>query len=79
MEITIQGKKYKISREKIEKAIKGGTPQRVTKYAVSIHGQLFPIKQVISETLQIPLMEFGTMTAYRILRYLDYKILVNKT
>jgi len=75
VEVTIRGKKYRITEREIVGALSDKKPQRVVKYSVSINGKLFPIKQVISVTLRIPPMEFGTMIAYQILKELGFEII----
>jgi nitrogen regulatory protein PII-like uncharacterized protein len=74
MQVTVRGKKYEITKEKVIEAVRDITPQRVVTYSVSINEQVFPIKQVLSVTLGIPPMEFGTMTAYQILQDLGFTI-----
>ena len=74
VEVTIRGEEYEITRRKITEALRGKKPRRVVKYSVSIDGKLFPVKQVVAVTLQISPMEFGTTTAYQILRGLGFEI-----
>ena len=74
MEATIRGKKYEITKPEVIGALRDIEPQRVSRYSVMVDGRPFPIKQVISVTLGIPPMEFGTMTAYQILRGLGFEV-----
>jgi hypothetical protein len=75
VEVTIQKRKHIITKEKVEKSMKDLTPNRIVVYSVSINNKVFPIKQVISVTLGISPMEFGTSTAYQILQHLGFKII----
>ena len=74
MEITIRGKKYSITKEKVEKAVRNVVPERISKYSVLLHNKPYPIKQVFAATLGISPMEFGTLTAYQVLQNLGFEI-----
>ena len=75
VEVTIRGKKYLISHDKVERSLEHVGPQRISKYSISLNSKLFPIKQVIAASLEISPMEFGTSVAYQILQDLGFKII----
>ena len=75
VEVTIRGKKYEVTRKKIERSLRDLSPRRVSMYSVSFDNRLFPIKQVVAETLKISPLVFGTSTAYQILVDLGFVII----
>jgi hypothetical protein len=74
---TISGTKYVLSRDQVEKALKGLNAQPISKYAVKIGSKRFPPKQVLAEALNIPLIAFTTQYAYNVLSRLGFEIEVN--
>jgi hypothetical protein len=74
VEVTIRGRKYQVSREKVEDSLKDVLPQRISKYSVLVNGGSFPIKQVVAVALGLSPMEFGSSTAYQILQDLGFEI-----
>lgn len=71
---TLRGKQYSIEMKDVENAMKGVEPGKIQKYAVRVNGKLYPIKQVIRETIDLTSADFTAHDAYRILRAIGYPI-----
>jgi len=75
MKVTIRGKFYNITKEKVEENLRGIEPEEgKAKYFVEIGGKEFPIKQVLSRTLNLSKAIFNTQHAFDILTRLGLKI-----
>ena len=75
MKVVIRGKFYNITKEKVEENLRGIEPEEgKTKYFVEIGGTEFPIKQVLSRTLNLSKATFTTQHAFDILTRLGLKI-----
>ena len=75
MKVVIRGKFYTITKEKVEENLRGIEPEEgKVKYFVEIKGTKFPIKQVLSRTLNISKVTFTTQHAFDILTRLGFKI-----
>jgi len=75
MRTTILGKFYSITKEKVEENLRGIEPEEgKAKYFVEIGGTEFPIKQVLSRTLNFSKATFTTQHAFDILTRLGLKI-----
>jgi len=74
MQVTIRSKKYNITREVIERRMRGFEPEEGRVYFVEINGKEYPIKQVIKRVLNLPVAGFNTQDAYNILDRLNFKI-----
>ncbi len=75
MKVVIRGKFYNITKEKVEENLRGIEPEEgKTKYFVEIGGTKFPIKQVLSRTLNLSKATFTTQHAFDILTRLGLKI-----
>ena len=75
MQVTIRGKKYNITRDAIEKRMRGVEPEGGRVYFVEINGKEYPIKQVIKRVFNLPMAGFNTQDAYGILTRLGFKII----
>lgn len=71
---TIGGNKILLSKESVEAAMRGVSPERVYKYRVEIHGETYPIKQVICVAAQLPPAAFISTDAFRILKTLGFHV-----
>lgn len=75
MKVVIRGKFYNITKEKVEETLRGIEPEEgKAKYFVEIGGTEFPIKQVLSRTLNLSKATFTTQHAFDILTRLGFKI-----
>ena len=70
----LRGKAFKLERKDVENAVKGKEPGPVYKYAVTIGGKEWPIKQVVGLATQLQSAEFTAHDAYRVLRKIGYGI-----
>lgn len=74
MKFIIKGKNYETAMENIINSMKNIDPEPVKIHYIKIGNKEYPIKQVISETLNIPRISFTSMYAYNILEKLGFKI-----
>ena len=77
MLFVIRGKTYDITREKVEKAVKGKTPNGRdgrNKFYVEFGVQQFPIKQVLHLVTEMRNGQFHAGDADRVLTKLEYEI-----
>jgi hypothetical protein len=75
MEFILRGETIKLTREGVEKAVKGKKPGPIRKYAIRLYDKEYPIKQVLSLAVHRSVAEFTAHDAYRILRKLDFGII----
>lgn len=76
MKFILRGMTFNLEKEDMIKAVKGTEPGQVRKYAVRIGTKEYPIKQVIKLATKLSLADFTAHDAYRILRKLDFGIVV---
>ena len=76
MRIILRGKAYDITRQDIEAKLRAISPEvgGKVKYFVKIGGKQFPVKQVLSQVLNLPRAGFTTPDAYSILQRLGFEI-----
>lgn len=75
--VTNNGKRFVLSRLGVENTMKEVAPQRVIKYGVVIHGQEYPVRQVLAVATRTPEIEWSTTNAYRLLQKLGFEILIH--
>jgi len=74
MRFVIRGREYEITKEEILERMRGVEPKEIRKYYVEVNGREYPIKQVISETLNVELIAFTSMDAFGILSRLGFDV-----
>ena len=75
MRTAILGKSYKITKADIEQNLRGIEPEEgKAKYFVEIGGKKYPIKQALSQTLNLARVAFTSQQAFGILTKLGLKI-----
>ena len=74
MRFTIRRRKYEITKEEVLERIRNVEPREIRKYYVEVNGREYPIKQVISETLNIELIGFTSMDAFGVLSRLGFDV-----
>ncbi len=82
MRITINGKQYHIERRDVMDATQSvmpAIPDRRNKYFVGLHDRTYPIEQVLQLVTGLPVAEFISDDAYRVLARLDFDILDQAT
>lgn len=72
-----------LEKEDVLKAVKDLLPGPIRKYAIKIHGEKYPIKQVLSITAkrngyQLEVAQFTAHDAYRVLKKLGFDIMVEE-
>lgn len=65
--VRVNGVDYDIDSEKILRLAARLEPKGIDKYWVKLQGRRFPPKQIVSELLDIPLVDFTSMDAGRVL------------
>lgn len=68
------GKRYELTRSKVEEALRNIVPRPLDKYYVTVNGRNYPPKQVLSVVLEKPLVTFTTMDAQRVLSSLGLDV-----
>ncbi|MGD0470984.1 MAG: hypothetical protein ABSA54_21625 [Terriglobales bacterium] len=72
--VRLNGVNYEIDSEKITRVAARLEPKAIDKYWVKIQGRRFSPKQVVSELLKVPLVDFTTMDATRILGAVGFEV-----
>ena len=78
LQVANRGKTFTLSLAGVEASLLDVEPERVTKYGVEIHGQEYPVLQVIAAASGIPKIEWSTVNAYRILQKMGFEILIHE-
>lgn len=77
MQITISGKQYHIERRDVltaTKSVMPTVPDSRNKYFVRLHDRSYPIKQVLHLVTGLPVADFISDDAYRVLNRLGFEI-----
>ena len=72
--VRLNGVNHEIDSEKITRLAARLEPKGIDKYWVKIQGRKLPPKQVVSELLNVPLVDFTTMDATRILGAVGFQV-----
>ena len=72
--VRLNGVIHQIDSEKITRLAARLEPKGIDKYWVKIQGRKLPPKQVVSELLNVPLVDFTTMDATRILGAVGFQV-----
>src|SRR6201987_4336017 len=72
--VRLNGVNHQIDSEKITRLAARLEPKGIDKYWVKIQGRKLPPKQVVSELLNVPLVDFTTMDATRILGAVGFQV-----
>jgi hypothetical protein len=73
--ITLNGKKYEVTKEQLIEAVKGKEPKPIKSYYILIEKKKYPIKQPVALLLKVPTIAFTSMDAYRVLDKLGIEVL----
>lgn len=76
MRFVLRGQVLNLEKEDITKAVRGESPGAIRKYAVTLNGKEYPIKQVLGAATGLPSAEYTAHDAYRILKKLGFDIQV---
>lgn len=74
MQFILRGQTFDISREKVLAVTESVEPEPLVRYAVGIHGQWYPPKQVLSLVTELPVAAFTTQDAYRTMQRLGLTV-----
>lgn len=75
IDFTLDGTRYKLTREGVIRAMRKQIPGRIQTWAVDVEGVRFPVKQVLAQALQIPVTSFISTRAQDLLRKLEFDVL----
>ncbi len=65
---TVGGKAFAVSRDEIERKLKGVQPEPIRQYYVTVNGRDYPVKQAVEVYTGLLRSGFTTQDAIRILR-----------
>lgn len=77
-QVTNRGRTFRLSRAGVEASLQNVMPDRVTKYGVEVHGQEYPVRQVLAAATGTPKIEWTTANAYRILQKLGFEVVIHE-
>ncbi len=70
MEVVLRGQSFSVSVEDVVRVTDGVRPESLVRYAVKLHDQWYPPKQVLSLVTGLPVAAFTTQDAYRTMQRL---------
>ncbi len=73
MDFTLKRIRYSLTKEQVEKVMKGVSPEEIREHCVEIGGVLFPVKQVLSVALRLQKLDFTSMDARNILSRIGFE------
>jgi hypothetical protein len=65
---TVGGQGFSISRDEIERKLKGVRPESIRQYYVTVNGRDYPVKQAVEVSVGLLRSGFTTQDAIRVLR-----------
>jgi len=68
MSFVVGGKSFSISRDEIERKLKGVQPEPIRQYYVTVNGKDYPVKQALELAAGLLRSGFTTQDAIRVLR-----------
>jgi hypothetical protein len=71
---TVGGKSFSISREEVERSLKGVQPEPIRQYYVTVNGRDYPVKQAVEVSASLLRSGFTTQDAIRILRKFGFPL-----
>ena len=74
LQFTHKAKRYELTKEDFERAVRNVPPARVQKYSVKINRKVYPTRQVVALGTGRPSIEFTSAAAYRILQKYGFEI-----
>lgn len=75
MNLIVRGQTFQITVEDVLRATTGVAPAPLARYAVRLHDQWYPPKQVLSLVTGLPVAAFTTQDAYRTLHRLGLHVI----
>lgn len=74
IDFTMNGEQHRLTRAAVIKAMRNQIPGRIQTYAVDIEGVRFPVKQVLAQSLRVPVTSFVSTRAQDLLTKLDFEV-----
>jgi len=83
MVFVVNGRKCQLSKEEVERALAGIQPARGRHYFVNMHGERYPVKQVLYLSLReqcagLSLLDFSDDIAKNVLSQIGLEIIIEK-
>lgn len=72
----LSGQHFDFEPKDVVNAVKGKEPETIQKYAVTLGGKEYPIKQVVRLLTKLDSAQFTAHDAYRVLRKIGFGITV---
>lgn len=73
MKFVVGGEEYDLTREEVERRMRGVEPEVIRKHVVEMLGTVYPPKQVFGTVARRPRTSFTTMEAQRVLSKLGFR------
>ena len=74
---TVGGRGFSISRDEIERKLKGVQPEPIRQYYVTVNGKDYPVKQALELAAGLLRSGFTTQDAIRVLRKFGFPLRKN--
>lgn len=74
IEMTVGGRKFRITVEAVESSLRGLRPERVQSHALDFNGQYFPVKQAFEAVTGLDRLDFTTEQARSAFRRLGLEV-----
>ncbi len=71
---TIGGAVFSLTREEVERKLKGINPEVVHQVYVEVNGRKYPVKQALAEVIGLMRSGFTTQDAVRVFRRLSFPL-----
>ncbi len=65
---TVGGRRFSVSRDEIERKLKGVQPEQIRQYYVTVNSRDYPVKQAVEVAVGLLRSGFTTQDAIRVLR-----------
>jgi hypothetical protein len=75
VEFILNGTRHRLTKAAVLKAMRSQIPGRIQTYAVDVEGVRFPVKQVLAQSLRVPVTSFVSTRAQDILTKLDFEVI----
>lgn len=74
IDFTMNGEPHRLTRSTVVRTMRNQVPGRIQTYAVDIEGTRFPVKQVLAQSLRVPVTSFVSTRAQDLLTKLDFAV-----
>jgi hypothetical protein len=71
---TIGGDAFSLTREQVERKLKGVEPEEIRQVYVEVNGRKYPVKQALGDVIGLMRSGFTTQDAVRVFRRLSFPL-----